>query len=320
MEDKYRDSVREYHFSNRRPQHRKGRSNKNKIIPIIIIILLLIIVIIGAILLAKVISSDDNPAPVSSISSESSVQSDGTAGGAQSGTDGTSSVADNTSTTAPSSTPESSNADGIDSRYAVGESDEPWNEWYLKIVSVKSPLEDGFDPPLSTITQTYAAYSNMKFDSRAIGALEDMIEAAAEDGVTLTVISSYRTVQRQQELFDDKVRRVLLENPSLSREEAEEKAATEVTRPGTGEHHTGLAVDFNLAESWFEGTVQDKWLKANAEKYGFVNRYPKDKQDITGIIPEAWHYRFVGAEHAKRMNELNMCLEEYVDYLKEGNK
>ena len=319
MEDKYRDSVREYHFSNRRPQHRRGRSNKNKIIPIIIIILLLIIVIISAILLAKVISSDDNPASASSVSSVSNSQSDGAAG-AQSGAESASSVVDNSSEAAPSSTPASSNSGEIDQRYAVGDSAEPWNEWYLKIVSVKSPLEDGFDPPLSTITQAYAAYSDMKFDSRAIDALEDMIEDAAEDGVTLTVISSYRTVQRQQELFDDKVRRVLLEDPSLSREEAEEKAATEVTRPGTGEHHTGLAVDFNLAESWFEGTVQDKWLKANAEKYGFVNRYPKDKQDITGIIPEAWHYRFVGAEHAKRMNELNMCLEEYVDYLKAGNK
>ena len=315
MEDKYRDSVREYHSSNRRPQHGKRHTNNNKIIPIIIIVLLLIIVVIGAILLAKVISSDDSTSSASEASSNTSMQS-------EIDLQVSSQISSNESTSGTTSSDISSSqpSGGIDSRYAVGESSEPWNEWYLKIVSVKSPIDDSFDPPLSTINQSYAAYSNMKFDSRAIGALEDMIAAAADDGVTLTVISSHRTVERQKELFNDKVRRVMNENPSLSREEAEAKAATEVTRPYTGEHHTGLAVDFNLAESWFEGTVQDKWLKSNAEKFGFVNRYPKNKQDITGIIPEAWHYRFVGAEHAKRMNELNMCLEEYVDYLKPGNK
>lgn len=315
MENDYRDSVREYHYSNRRPQHGRKRPGGSKVIPVIIIILLLIIVIIGAILLAKVLSSDDSSANVSS--SEMSTSSDGTnavvsedaSSGEQSVTSSESSVSSGTASSGE-----------IDSRYSVGESDEPWNEWYLKIVSAASPLEEGFDPPLSTINQAYTAYSNMQFDSRAIGALEDMIAAAAEDGVTLTVISSYRTLERQQELFDDKVRRVMLENPSLSREEAEDLAATEVTRPGTGEHHTGLAVDFNLSEEEFEGTVQDVWLKSNAERFGFVNRYQADKQDITGIIPEAWHYRFVGAEHAKRINELNMCLEEYVDYLKAGNR
>lgn len=320
MENDYRDSIREYHYSNRRPQHGRKRPDGGKVIPVIIIILLLIIVIIAAIFLAKALFSDDSSANV--VSSEASTSLSSTSSGSTGAVVSEATSSETTGATSSESSVSSgtSSSGEIDSRYSVGESDEPWNEWYLKIVSTAVPLDEGFDPPLSTITQSYAAYSSMKFDSRAIDALEDMIAAAAEDGVTLTVISSYRTIERQQELFDDKVRRVMLENPSLSREEAENLAATEVTRPGTGEHHTGLAVDFNLAETEFEGTVQDVWLKNNAERFGFVNRYPKNKQDITGIIPEAWHYRFVGAEHAKRMNELNLCLEEYVDYLKAGNR
>ena len=82
--------------------------------------------------------------------------------------------------------------------------------------------------------------------------------------------------------------------------------------------------DINNAEKIQTSTVVDnkfekldgfKWLKKNAEDYGFVLRYPKDKEDITKIAYESWHWRYVGVEHAKKMNELNMCLEEYVEYL-----
>ena len=65
----------------------------------------------------------------------------------------------------------------------------------------------------------------------------------------------------------------------------------------------------------FEKTAQFKWLSENAENYGFILRYPKDKTNITEIIYEPWHYRYVGVEHAKKMNQLGMCLEEYIEYL-----
>ena len=104
----------------------------------------------------------------------------------------------------------------------------------------------------------------------------------------------------------------------MTRAEAEKKAATIVALPGTSEHHLGLAVDINSVETSFEDTAAFRWLQENAENYGFILRYPKDKQEITKIIYEPWHYRYVGVEHAKTINGLGMCFEEYVEYLSNG--
>lgn len=89
-----------------------------------------------------------------------------------------------------------------------------------------------------------------------------------------------------------------------------------INKPGASDHNLGLAVDFNNVDNDFENSKAYKWLSENAEDYGFILRYPKDKVSITGIEYESWHWRYVGKEHAKKMNELDMCLEEYVDYLK----
>lgn len=87
-------------------------------------------------------------------------------------------------------------------------------------------------------------------------------------------------------------------------------------RRGTASITPGLAVDFNDVEDDFRETEAYTWLQEHAAEYGFVERYPKGKESITGIDYEPWHYRYVGKEHAQRMNELNMCLEEYVAFLK----
>ena len=105
-----------------------------------------------------------------------------------------------------------------------------------------------------------------------------------------------------------------------SKAEAEAKAATVVTRPGTSEHNTGFSADFNIAEDSFESTAMFTWMQEHAADYGFVLRFPKDKQEITGITYESWHYRFVGINNAKEMNRLNMCLEEYVEYMNNKKK
>ena len=102
----------------------------------------------------------------------------------------------------------------------------------------------------------------------------------------------------------------------MTREEAEENALLTIQKPGHSEHHTGLAVDFNNVARDFENTDAYAWLMENAEKYGFVERYPEDKEEITGIDYECWHFRYVGRDNAAAMNELGMCLEEYVLYLK----
>ena len=101
-----------------------------------------------------------------------------------------------------------------------------------------------------------------------------------------------------------------------TREEAEQLTLRIINKPGTSEHNLGLAVDFNYVDYSFEETKGFRWLQENAEDYGFILRYRKDKESITKVDYEPWHWRYVGVENAKKINELNMCLEEYIDYLK----
>ncbi|MDL2220420.1 M15 family metallopeptidase [Eubacteriales bacterium OttesenSCG-928-N14] len=181
--------------------------------------------------------------------------------------------------------------------------------WMLILANADNPLPDGFAP------QTAKAQGNYLMDARAVQPMQQMIAAAKADGVTLNLTSAYRTKEYQQGLFDNKVQRLM--NVGKTREQAEAEAATVVALPGTSEHQTGLAVDiitpsYTTLDEGFANTDAFAWLQAHAAEYGFVLRYAKEKQDITGIIYEPWHYRYVGIEHAARMNENNWCLEEYL--------
>lgn len=143
--------------------------------------------------------------------------------------------------------------------------------------------------------------------------LKAMMDDARADGIDIGIISAWRSYNTQKILFDDKVKRLM--SSGYSKEAAEKEAATCIALPGTSEHHTGLAVDFNVTSQSFENSKTFKWLKENAENYGFIMRYPSDKMDITGgIIYEPWHWRFVGINIAKEMNSLGMCYEEYCQY------
>ena len=134
-----------------------------------------------------------------------------------------------------------------------------------------------------------------------------MVAAANADGVDLKVWSPFRSYAIQKDLFQKQVNRVGGD---------EEKAATVVARPGTSEHNTGLCADFNMASDSFEKTKMFTWMMENAEDYGFILRYPKDKIDVTGVIYESWHWRFVGINTAKEINEMGVTLEEYVEIKK----
>ncbi len=207
--------------------------------------------------------------------------------------------------------------------YAGGAADDSANiviPWNLKLVNAQNPIEEGYEVPLTTINSWYAASASVKLDSRAVEAFENMCTAAAKENVRLFAASAYRSVESQQALFSKETAKQKSLNPSLTTEQAEEKAATVVTRPGTSEHNLGLAIDINTDEESFKNTAEYAWLKAHAQEYGFIERYPKDKVDITGIIYEPWHYRYVGVSDATQINELGMCLEEYIDYLKSGKK
>lgn len=145
-----------------------------------------------------------------------------------------------------------------------------------------------------------------------------LIEARAAGCENVSVTSAYRSYDRQAYLFRVYTENEMLKDPSLTKEEAEAIVHKDTALPGESEHQTGLACDMhNLssAKPEFGDTFEGKWLAENAWKFGFVLRYPEDKTEITNIVYEAWHFRYVGRYHASQMAHLDMCLEEYTDYL-----
>ena len=193
-------------------------------------------------------------------------------------------------------------------------------QWNLKLVNRQNLLENNTNIQTAKIEARFARDVGMKYDARAVSYLNAMCAAAEKDGVSLLVISSFRLHSRQVTLFQNQLKKVQANNPQLSEQAAIDKAATVVAYPGSSEHELGLAVDFNSVEETFENTKQFAWLQAHAAEYGFVMRYPKSKQSLTGVIYEPWHYRYVGKDHAAKMNQLGYCLEEYVTYLKQQTK
>lgn len=132
------------------------------------------------------------------------------------------------------------------------------------------------------------------------------------------ICSSYRSNERQEQLYRNKIN--LLIGQGYSSADARKEAGKVIALPGTSEHQLGLAVDIvdvnnqNLDSSQEDTDVQ-QWLMQNSWRYGFVLRYPTDKSDITGIIYEPWHYRYVGKEAAEYIYKNNICLEEYLKLL-----
>lgn len=184
------------------------------------------------------------------------------------------------------------------------------DDWRIRLANYENILPEDFEVEVANIDKT------RQFDARAIEELKSMMNAIGKDGIhNIWIQSAYRSIERQKELYDNSVKKYLKQGKT--QEEAEKLTDEYINKPGSSDHNLGLAIDFNKVDNSFEKLEGFKWLKKNAENYGFVLRYPKDKEDITKISYESWHWRYVGVEHAKKMNELNMCLEEYVEYLKE---
>ena len=179
------------------------------------------------------------------------------------------------------------------------------DDWQIRLVNRENPLPDDFTVELENLD------ASRKFDKRAIGPLRQMIFDMRDQGIkNIWAQSTYRSIEYQKGLYDKSINKYLKQGKS--QEEAQKLTDEYINRPGTSEHHLGLAVDFNNVDEGFENTKAYEWLLENASNYGFVLRYPKEKEDITGIEYEPWHWRYVGPEHAKKMKEQNLCLEEYV--------
>ena len=182
----------------------------------------------------------------------------------------------------------------------------------MMLVNPWVPLPEGFKPRTTPIPAGYGTWANMHFATVGFNDLIQMMDDARSDGANLILVSSTRTMDEQRALYNNKVNRVMEANPDYTRKQAEIEAAKAVAIPGTSEHQLGLAVDFNSTEDSFRNTKEFAWLQENCWDYGFIYRYPDDKTDTTGIIPEPWHYRYVGKENAKRIKTSGKVFEEYL--------
>ncbi|MBQ6051864.1 MAG: D-alanyl-D-alanine carboxypeptidase family protein [Clostridia bacterium] len=189
--------------------------------------------------------------------------------------------------------------------------------WNMILVNPDHYLPDGF-----TIDKMQVQ-GNYYLDSRVAPYAIQMIADAKKDGIDLQICSSIRDIDLQTRLFNNKIDDLIEEG--YSKEDARRVAATIVAVPGTSEHHTGLAMDvvtpsYQRLNSGYANTDAAKWLKANAAKYGFILRYPEDKTEITKIIFEPWHYRYVGVEYASFIMSEGICFEEFIELYGEAEQ
>ena len=182
--------------------------------------------------------------------------------------------------------------------------------WNLQLINWENPLPEDYEAgELTELSNGHAV------DSRIYPALQEMMDDARAAGYNPLICSSFRTWDKQSQLYERKVQFYI--DQGSDRATAEEQAAVWVARPGTSEHQAGLAVDivsveYQVLDEGQEDTPLQQWLMAHCWEYGFILRYPTDKSDLTGVGYEPWHYRYVGEEAAKAITEQGICLEEYL--------
>ena len=218
-------------------------------------------------------------------------------------------VAPGTSGSVPSSTSQPADSTPPDASSAAPVETIPRDEWYMVLANRSSVLPGDF-----TVAET-ATVGEAVVDARIAEALRQMVNDAAAAGVKLKPTNGYRSIARQQELWDTRVK-TLMEG-GLSQADAETKAIDYTSAPGTSDHNTGLGLDIvsedhPAKDAGFAETAAAQWLAEHAADYGFILRYPSDKTEATGMDYEPWHYRYVGSEQAHKIKESGLCLEEYL--------
>lgn len=182
-------------------------------------------------------------------------------------------------------------------------------DWRLVLVNPWNELPAGQSIKVRELSNGQAV------DERCYPDLQAMMDACRAEGLKPLIISSYISSEKQQELYDAKLAELIA--GGMSEEEARIEAPKEVALPGTSEHELGLALDIvdtdnQKTDESQAGTDVTKWLHEHCWEYGFILRYPEDKEAITGMAYESWHYRYVGKEVAKGVKDSGLCLEEYV--------
>ena len=200
---------------------------------------------------------------------------------------------------------------GADKKWYEGIKSSDTSKGVQLLVNKFYALDSSYEGNLTYIKNWYAYDSAKKMDDEAYHSFISMYNAASEDGFNLVINSSYRSYEEQQITYDDYRSR-------YGSEYADEYAA----RAGHSEHQTGLAIDIAIDSGYtiddWDTSPKYKWLQENAYEYGFILRYPKGKEYITGYNYESWHYRYVGIDVATYIHENNITFDEYYAYFIEG--
>ena len=187
-------------------------------------------------------------------------------------------------------------------------------EWNLLLVNSANPLPPSFAP--ASVRSIREGIYNQYFDSRALGALEAMLDGAEAAGYEVYVRAAYRPYKYQATMFYGRAT-VISEEQGIEYAEAEQMARSVVAYPGTSEHQTGLCADImDSASTRMDAETADalpvlQWLREHCAEYGFIYRYPKEKEELTGWY-EPWHFRYVGPDAAAYIMDNSLCLEEFV--------
>jgi D-alanyl-D-alanine carboxypeptidase len=181
-----------------------------------------------------------------------------------------------------------------------------------KLVDKKNSLGESYAPD-DLVELKSGAYlvnrTGLFLRKPAVDSLEEMAAAAKKDGVTLTASSTYRSYLYQVQVYERNVK-------ELGKEAADRESA----RPGYSQHQLGLVIDFGSISDAFTGTKEEVWLVKNAWRYGWIISFPKDMEEVTGYRWESWHYRYVGKELAKFINDYFDGVQQYaLQFLKEWN-
>lgn len=186
---------------------------------------------------------------------------------------------------------------------------------YLMLIDRFNALPDSFDKEIRL-----AEIQGKYLECQACEQCRLMLETAKADGINIKIISAYRTTEYQQMLWEQSVAEKTEEGYSF--QQAETEVSKTLAKPGCSEHNAGLAIDFGTenaddVEDDFYKSPQAKWLCRNAARFGYILRYPRLKEHITGISYEPWHYRYVGTEAALFIKKSGLCLEEFLHFYSE---
>ena len=180
----------------------------------------------------------------------------------------------------------------------------------LVLVNANLPFDEEPSPTLDAADE-----AGTQLEAEAAQQYRSMAEAAQADGITLTLVTGYQDADTRTAAYEAQKQTYLARHKS--EEEASARAAAILPEADANEHGTGyaadiLSTDYTAQDTGFADTRAYQWLTAYAAEYGFILRYPKGKQDVTGIIFEPWHFRYVGVEIATYIMENNLTLEEYL--------